>query len=81
MEELQEEDELQVQLRLIQTKLDLVLDRIDSIYTPITTKWLSEEKTMKVLNLTQRGMEDLRQKQISRTSSATGRNFYMRWLI
>ena len=77
MEELQEEDELQVQHRLIQTKLDLVLDRIDSIYTPITTKWLSEEKTMKVLNLTQRCMEDLRQKKISRTSSATERNFYI----
>jgi hypothetical protein len=74
MEELQE-DELQDQLRLILMKLDLVLDRIDYIYTPITTRWLSEENTMKVLNLTKRGMEDLRQKQILRTSSATGRNF------
>jgi hypothetical protein len=70
-----EYDELQIQLRLVLMKLDQVLDRIDYIYTPITTRWLSEEKTMKVLNLTQRGMEELRQKQILRTSSATGRNF------
>ena len=75
MEELQDQDDVQDRLRLILMKLDLVLDRIDTIYTPIQTKWLSEENTMKVLNLTQRGMADLRQKQILRTSSATGRNF------
>ena len=75
MEDVQEEDEIQIHLRLILMKLDLVLNRIDVIYTPIRTRWLSEENTMKVLNLTKRGMEDLRQKQIIRTSSATGRNF------
>jgi len=75
MEELQDQDDIHDRLRLILMKLDLVLERIDTIYTPIQTKWLSEENTMKVLNLTQRGMADLRQKQILRTSSATGRNF------
>jgi hypothetical protein len=76
MEELQEEDdELQIQLRLILTKLDLVLNRIDTIYTPITTRWLSEEQTMKILNLKKRAMEDLRSKHVIRTSSSTGRNF------
>ena len=75
MEELQDQDDIQDSLRLIIMKIDLVLDRIDTIYTPIQTKWLSEENTMKVLNLTRRGMIELRSKQIIRTTSATGRNF------
>lgn len=76
MEELQEQDdEIQIQLRLILVKLDLILDRIDLIYTPIKTRWLSEENTMKILNLNKRGMEDLRSKHVIRTGSATGRNF------
>ena len=75
MQELQDQDDVQDHLRLILMKLDLVLNRIDTIYTPITTRWLTEEQTMKILNLKKRAMEDLRSKHVIRTSSATGRNF------
>ena len=75
MQELQDQDDVQDHLRLILMKLDLVLNRIDTIYTPITTRWLTEEQTMKILNLKKTAMEDLRSKHVIRTSSATGRNF------
>jgi hypothetical protein len=67
--------ELLTGLEIIKMKLELVLEQMDKIYTPIKIRWLTEPQTMKILNLNKRGMEVLRSKHVIRTSSATGRNF------
>jgi hypothetical protein len=52
-----------------------ILETLNSERPPADVKWLSELQAMQILNLSKRGIADIRRKNLIRCSSATGRNF------
>jgi len=67
--------ETDIQLDRIENMLTKILEIVKTDRLSIDIKWLTGPQVMKLLNLTKRGIGDLRRKNIFRVSSATGRNF------
>lgn len=68
--------ELEARLNRIEQMLFELLDLTHGKQTlPMTDKWLTEPQVMQILNLSKRGVSDLRRNNKIRASSATGRNF------
>jgi hypothetical protein len=67
--------EIHLQLDRIEKTVIDILELVKEERSPIYIKWLTGPQVMKLLNLTKRGLAELRRKNIIRASSATGRNF------
>jgi hypothetical protein len=67
--------DIQVQLDRIEKTTNKILETLNSERPPADVKWLSELQAMQLLNLSKRGIADIRRKNLIRCSSATGRNF------
>jgi hypothetical protein len=63
------------QLDRIERTVIQILEAVNEERSPISDKWLTEPQVMKILNLTKRGVSDLRRKNVFRVSTGTGRNF------
>ena len=63
------------QLDRIEKAVIQILEIVQNERSPIENKWLTEPQVMKILNLTVRGLAEIRRKNLIRCSSATGRNF------
>jgi hypothetical protein len=67
--------DLQIQLDRIEKTVIQILEAVNEERSPLSDKWLTEPQVMKILNLTKRGVSDLRRKNVFRVSTGTGRNF------
>lgn len=67
--------DIQVQLDRIEQMTTKILETLQAERPPLDVKWLSEAQAMQILNLSKRGIADIRRKNLIRCSSATGRNF------
>ena len=67
--------DMHIQLDRIEKTVIQILETVKEERSPIDDKWLTGPQVMKMLNLTKRGLAELRRKNLVRASSATGRNF------
>ena len=67
--------DFQVKFDRLENTVNKILEILQSERPPSDVKWLSEAQAMQILNLSKRGIADIRRKNLIRCSSATGRNF------
>ena len=67
--------DVELQLYKIEKAVIRILEIVSEKQSLLENKWLTEPQVMQILNVSKRGIAEIRRKHAVRTSSATGRNF------